>query len=349
MKDEIYISRCLDIAKNGNALTKPNPSVGAVIVCDDKIIGEGYTSPFGGNHAEINALQSVADKRLLRQSTLYVTLEPCSHFGKTPPCANAIIKSDISRVVIGCLDPNPKVKGNGVSMLKQAGIDVNIGVLEEECIAHHKSFLTQHQSKRPYIILKWAQSKNGMIAPEIQKERKPFWISNPYSKQLVHKWRSEEQAILVGTNTVIKDNPKLTTRLWKGESPTRIILDSKLRLPLDSHIFDDSVKTIVIIDDSTSAEIDKTFHKTHFERIKFGEDTAKHILNVLFQYDIQSVIIEGGTQTLKTFIEENLWDEARVTIGDVVIENGIAAPQLQSKPLKEVVINTDIIRIFQND
>lgn len=349
MNDEIFISRCLEIAKNGNALTKPNPSVGAVIVCDDKIIGEGYTSPFGGDHAEINALQSVADKSQLKQSTLYVTLEPCSHFGKTPPCANAIIKFGIPRVVIGCLDPNPKVKGNGVSMLKQTGIDLKVGVLEHECREHHKSFLTQHELKRPYIILKWAQCKNGMIAPNIQQKRKPFWISNSYAKQLVHKWRSEEQAILVGTNTVLKDNPKLNTRLWKGNSPIRIILDSTLRLPLDSHIFDDSLKTIVIIDESTPVQIEKTLHKTHFERINFGNTIAEQISNVLFQYDIQSVIIEGGAQTLNTFIDEDLWDEARVTIGDVVIENGMTAPQLNKNPLQEIVMNNNIIRIYQND
>ena len=222
---EVYISRCIEIAKNGLGNTRPNPMVGAVIVSNNKIIGEGYTSAYGGSHAEVNAINSVGNKSLLKEATLYVTLEPCSHFGKTPPCSDLIIKHKIPNVVIGCIDDNIKVAGQGIKKLKNAGCKVIVGVLEHECKTHHKRFFTFHNKKRPYIILKWAETPDGFIAPKTKQEQKPVWITNSYSRQLVHKWRSEEQAILVGTNTVLEDNPSLTTRTWTGENPIRVVID----------------------------------------------------------------------------------------------------------------------------
>ncbi|MGK0422355.1 MAG: diaminohydroxyphosphoribosylaminopyrimidine deaminase, partial [Polaribacter sp.] len=231
IRHKIYIKRCLQIAKNGFGTTRPNPSVGAVIVHQNKIIGEGFTSPFGSNHAEVNAIKAVKNKKLLKEATIYVTLEPCSHFGKTPPCADLIVKHQLKQVVIGCLDTNSLVAGKGVERLKNANIEVIVGVLEDECRIHHKRFFTVQEKKRPYIILKWAETKDGFVAPFSKNENKPVFISNTYSQQLVHKLRSKEHAILVGTNTVLADNPKLNVRSWFGKSPVRIVLDRTLRIP----------------------------------------------------------------------------------------------------------------------
>ena len=248
MNHEKYIKRALQLAKNGLGTTRPNPTVGAVIVYNDKIIGEGFTSVYGENHAEVNAINSVIDKTLLKEATIYVTLEPCSHFGKTPPCADLIVKNQLKNVVIGCVDTNSLVAGKGIERLKNAGINVIVGVLEDACKKHHKRFFTVQNKNRPYIILKWAQSQDGFIAPKTKNEQKPVWISNRYSQQLVHKWRSDEHAILVGTNTVIADNPKLNVRSWSGNNPVRIVLDANLRLSDELHVFDESVKTIVLFD-----------------------------------------------------------------------------------------------------
>ena len=224
---EKYINRCIEIAKNGLGTSRPNPMVGCVIVLNDVIIGEGFTSAYGGNHAEVNAIASINDKSLLKNTILYVTLEPCSHFGKTPPCSDLIIKHEIPKVVIGTKDINRKVSGKGIEKLINSGCDVTIGVLEEKCKEHHKRFFTFHNKKRPYIILKWAQTLDGFIAPKIKNKKKPVWISNAQSRQLNHKWRTQEQAILVGINTVLEDNPSLTARDWKGQNPIRIILEKK--------------------------------------------------------------------------------------------------------------------------
>jgi diaminohydroxyphosphoribosylaminopyrimidine deaminase/5-amino-6-(5-phosphoribosylamino)uracil reductase len=236
----------LQIAKKGLGTARPNPSVGAVVVYQNKIIGEGYTSAYGGSHAEVNAINSVEDKTLLAEATMYVTLEPCSHFGKTPPCADLLVKHQFKNVVIGCLDTNTLVAGKGIERLKKAGLNVLVGVLEAACLEHQKRFFTVQNKKRPYIILKWAETKEGYIAPKFKEEQKPIWISNSYSQQLVHKWRSEEHAILVGTNTVIADNPMLNVRSWSGQNPVRIVLDRTLRIPSDASVFDGTVKTIVI-------------------------------------------------------------------------------------------------------
>ncbi|WP_412561165.1 bifunctional diaminohydroxyphosphoribosylaminopyrimidine deaminase/5-amino-6-(5-phosphoribosylamino)uracil reductase RibD [Winogradskyella sp. MIT101101] len=329
---EYYINRCLQLAKNGLCTTRPNPAVGAVIVYNDTIIGEGFTSPYGGNHAEVNAINSVKDKSLLSNSTIYVTLEPCSHYGKTPPCSDLIITHKIPAVVIGCVDDNPEVSGKGVEKLKASGCKVTVGVMEAECKAHHKRFFTFHNKKRPYIILKWAETRDGFIAPKTKNEKKPVWITNPYSRQLVHKWRAEEQAILVGTNTVIEDNPSLTVRDWKGSNPIRIVLDKDEKLNSDFNVFDDKVKTIRITNNL----------------IDFEKPIAQQICNLLHGENINSVIIEGGLKTLQTFIDENLWDEARVFTGNVEFKDGVRAPLFTGKLISESRISKDALKIYLN-
>jgi diaminohydroxyphosphoribosylaminopyrimidine deaminase/5-amino-6-(5-phosphoribosylamino)uracil reductase len=329
---EKYIKRCIEIAKNGLGTTAPNPMVGCVIVHKNLIIGEGFTSPYGGNHAEVNAIQAVKNKSLLPEATLYVTLEPCSHFGKTPPCSVLIIKHKIPHVVIGTIDTHSKVAGKGVEKLEASGCKVTVGVLEEACKEHHKRFFTFHNKKRPYIILKWAETEDGFIAPETKDEQKPVWITNEISRQLVHKWRAEEQAILVGTNTVIEDNPSLTVRDWTGKNPVRVVLDRKNNLSKDFQVFNDEAETLVISEND----------------IDFSENVAKHICEFLHKKDIQSIIIEGGGQTLQTFIDENLWDEARIFIGKSTFNMGLKAPKFKGKQIQESSILDDTLKIYSN-
>ncbi|WP_233862469.1 bifunctional diaminohydroxyphosphoribosylaminopyrimidine deaminase/5-amino-6-(5-phosphoribosylamino)uracil reductase RibD [Tenacibaculum piscium] len=361
-QDEKYIKRCLQLAKNGIGTTRPNPSVGAVIVYQNKIIGEGFTSPYGGNHAEVNAINSVKekDKKLLKKATIYVTLEPCSHFGKTPPCADLIVKNQLSKVVIGCLDTNSLVAGKGIERLKNAGIKVTVGVLENQCKKHHKRFFTVQNKKRPYIILKWAETADGFIAPLKRNEQKPVWISNPYSQQIVHKIRSKEHAILVGTNTVIQDNPSLTVRSWSGNNPVRIILDKNLRIPLNVTVFDKKVKTIILTEKRTKkqkeqAEVlsEEKKETIIYEYINFSsKKIATQICDVLQKHKIQSVIIEGGTKTLQTFIDENIWDEAQIFIGEEIsFEKGVKAPKLSAEKIqliKKEHIKNDVLKIYTN-
>ncbi|WP_281337137.1 bifunctional diaminohydroxyphosphoribosylaminopyrimidine deaminase/5-amino-6-(5-phosphoribosylamino)uracil reductase RibD [Flavobacterium eburneipallidum] len=339
-----YIRRCIELAQNGLGTTYPNPMVGSVIVCEGKIIGEGWHKKAGEPHAEVNAVNSVKDKSLLKKSTIYVSLEPCSHFGKTPPCCNLIIENEIPNVVIGTVDPNIKVAGNGIKKLIEAGIKVTVGVLETECNELNKRFFTFHEKKRPYIILKWAESQDGFIAPSSKAEQKPVWITNEFSRQLVHKWRSEEQAILVGTQTVIDDNPKLDVRDWTGNNPIRIVLDQNNRIPKDSSIFNNQAKTIVFSKSDTSnpKEIDT------FEGIDFGKNMAQQIVDRLHQHQIQSMIIEGGRQTLQTFIDENLWDEARIFTGNNSFENGTQAPTLAFKNIEKQAVGNDTLIITRN-
>ncbi|WP_353778532.1 bifunctional diaminohydroxyphosphoribosylaminopyrimidine deaminase/5-amino-6-(5-phosphoribosylamino)uracil reductase RibD [Winogradskyella sp. 3972H.M.0a.05] len=330
---DYYIKRCIAIAKKGLGTTRPNPMVGCVIVHDDKIIGEGYTSPYGGPHAEVNAINSVEDKSLLKASTLYVTLEPCSHHGKTPPCSDLIIKNQIPRVVIGSVDDNEEVAGRGIERLKNAGCEVVVGVLENECRMHHKRFFTFHNKRRPYIILKWAQTMDGFIAPRTKASKQPVWITNKPSRQLVHKWRSEEHAILVGANTVLEDNPSLTVRDWTGLNPVRVVLDKDNSLSKSYNIFNSEAETLVISNNT----------------IDFIKPLAEQVCKYLYQENIQSVIIEGGAKTLQTFINENLWDEARVFYGPVNFEEGIHAPMLSSEPTGEHLIKGDVLKIYKND
>ncbi len=346
---EKYILRCIQVAKNGLGFTFPNPMVGSVIVHENKVIGEGFTSPYGGPHAEVNAIHSVKNKALLSKATLYVTLEPCSHFGKTPPCANLIIEHKIPKVVIGLLDPHVKVAGDGIKKLKDAGCEVLVPVLEKECRDHHKRFLTFHEQKRPFIILKWAETLDGFIAPEQslrETDPSPYWITNLQSRQLVHKWRSEEQAILVGTKTILKDNPKLNVRLWIGKSPTRILIDRNLKVGNDFHVMDGSVKTIVI----TQIELSKKYVTgVDYEVIDFSKNVAQQICEVLYKHNILSVIIEGGSKTLQTFLDENLWDEARVFKGANYFTKGLKAPIINKPIAGKRTITTDTLTFFNND
>ncbi|PIF31043.1 diaminohydroxyphosphoribosylaminopyrimidine deaminase [Flavobacterium sp. 9] len=345
---EKYIKRCIELAQNGFGTTYPNPMVGSVIVYEGKIIGEGWHKKAGEPHAEVNAVRSVKDKSLLKKATIYVSLEPCSHFGKTPPCCDLIIEHKIPNVVVGTVDPNEKVAGNGIKKLIASGANVVVGVLEKECNELNKRFFTFHEQKRPYIILKWAESQDGFLSPEKEanQDRKPIWITNQYSRQLVHKWRSEEQAILVGTKTVIDDNPKLNVRDWAGNNPVRVVLDQNNRIPKDSFIFDNSVKTIIF----TKSEINFPSENTTFERIDFNENMIQSILSVLYQNQIQSIIIEGGLQTLQSFIDQNIWDEARIFVGKTIFENGTKAPVLQKKNVTKTYIqNDELINVRNHD
>ncbi|UAB76791.1 bifunctional diaminohydroxyphosphoribosylaminopyrimidine deaminase/5-amino-6-(5-phosphoribosylamino)uracil reductase RibD [Mesoflavibacter sp. SCSIO 43206] len=320
------MQRALQIAKNGLGTTRPNPMVGCVIVVDNKIIAEAFTSAYGGNHAEVNAINKVADKSLLQKATLYVTLEPCSHYGKTPPCSDLIIHHKIPNVVIGCVDDNPEVAGKGIKKLMEAGCKVRIGICEEDCKAHHKRFFTFHNKKRPYIILKWAETEDGFIAPNQRDKQAPVWITNTFSRQLVHKWRAEEQAILVGTNTVLQDNPTLTVRDWTGKNPTRIVLDK-------------------------NESLDKTFlvFNAEAETLTFKDRTVKAICDQLFKSEINSVIIEGGAKTLQLFIDENLWDEARVFKGKTIFKSGVKAPKFNGQLIEKSHILEDTLSIYKNE
>ena len=328
-------------------MSRPNPSVGAVIVLNNTIIGEGVTSAYGGSHAEVNAIQSVKDKSLIKESVIYVTLEPCSHYGKTPPCADLIIKYQPKKVVIGCIDSNSLVAGKGVERLKNAGINVIVGVLESECIKHHQRFFTVQEKKRPYIILKWAETKDGFIAPLSKKKQQPVWISNQYSQQLVHKWRSKEHAVLVGTSTVIDDNPTLNVRSWFGQNPVRIVLDRSLRIPKTANVFDKSIQTIVITE--VGIQPQKLNDNLIFEEINFSKNIAIQICEVLQKNQIQSVIVEGGLQTLQTFIDEDLWDEARVFVGNKEFKKGVPSPQLNKVVKEEMNLHGDVLKRYIND
>ncbi|WP_241428465.1 bifunctional diaminohydroxyphosphoribosylaminopyrimidine deaminase/5-amino-6-(5-phosphoribosylamino)uracil reductase RibD [Tenacibaculum finnmarkense] len=345
-ENEKYIKRCLQLAKNGIGTARPNPSVGAVVVYKNTIIGEGFTSAYGANHAEVNAINSVKDKTLLKEATIYVTLEPCAHFGKTPPCADLIVKHQIAKVVIGCVDTNSLVAGKGIERLQNAGINVTVGVLEDECKKHHKRFFTVQNKKRPFIVLKWAETADGFIAPLKRDAQQPVWISNSYSQQLVHKIRSQEQAILVGTNTVIADNPSLDVRHWAGNNPVRIVLDKNLRIPSNLTVFDEKVKTLVLVD-----KVNKVKEQVEvLEKIDFSSRVAEQICSVLQKHQIQSVLIEGGAQMLQTFIDANLWDEAQVFVGGTSFKNGVEAPRLSAEKilLKKQNIASDVLKTFEN-
>jgi len=333
--NEIYIQRCLQLAAIGGGNVAPNPMVGAVLVTDDIIIGEGYHKKYGQPHAEPNAINSVQDKTLLKSATLYVNLEPCSHFGKTPPCAHLIVKSGIPRVVIGTLDPNPKVSGRGVKILQDAGIEVTVGVLEEACNELNKRFFIFQRAKRPYILLKWAQTKDGYIDKiRLSKEENPLQISNELTRQLTHKMRAENQAILVSTNTVILDNPSLTVRYWSGKNPMRIALDRQGRIPEDYLLMDGQHSTIIFTEKEKPNK-----ENLRFINIKFDENFLDSLLKALFDNLIHSVLVEGGSKLLNSFIEKAYWDEAHIEVSEQEIGEGIAAPVLQQIPDSNIQID----------
>ena len=353
MNHEHYMLRCLELAKNGLREAMPNPSVGAVLVHNGRIIGEGATSPYGGPHGEVNCLASVkeADRHLIPQSTLYVSLEPCSHYGKTPPCCDLIIHHHIPNVVIGTADPHEKVAGNGIRKLRGAGKNVTVGVLERECREFNRRFFTFHEKKRPYIILKWAETTDGFIAPlrkpadtaDLEK-KKPVWITHRYSRQLVHKWRSEEMAILVGTQTVLDDNPQLDVRDWTGPNPVRIVLDRSGKITDSYFVKNLKIKSIVLTEKVNLTNLENL----EYEKIPFDGHLAQNIIKVLYRHNLQSVIIEGGAKTLQLFIDAGLWDEARVFRGETVFNEGILAPKLAGEPVKQEKIGNDELLIFRN-
>lgn len=342
---EIYINRCIQLAKNGLGTTYPNPLVGCVIVYDGKIIGEGWHKKAGEAHAEVNAINSVKDKSLLSKATIYVSLEPCSHFGKTPPCSDLIIKNNIPNVVIGTVDPNPKVAGNGIKKLIENGTSVVVGILENECYQLNKRFFTFHNKKRPYIILKWAESADGFIAPLTKDKKEPVWLTNEFSRQLVHKWRSEEQAILVGTNTVLEDNPKLNVRDWTGKNPVRIVLDRTGKITKNHFVLDNQFKTIIITEQENLASSENCI----YENVIFDKMLAEKIGTILWKHHLQSVIIEGGTATLETFIKANLWDEARVFKSSIVLKDGIKAPVFENNGASIKIKNDFLTKCYQHD
>lgn len=348
------MQRCIQLAKTAAGNVAPNPMVGAVLVHEGRIIGEGYHRQYGKAHAEVNCINAVvdADLPLIPQSTLYVSLEPCAHFGKTPPCADLIIRHHIPHVVVGCRDPFTEVNGKGIEKLANAGIKVEVGILEKECRELNKRFFTFHELHRPYIILKWAQSNNGKIAG-LSNER--MLISNAYSNRLVHRWRSEEQAILVGTRTALADDPALTTRLWPGKNPIRLVIDLHLKLPQTLRLFDDAAATLVFnLHKNTIEDFkDKSFienNSTAFYQVTDNVSMVHQVLNALYHLNIQSVLVEGGARLLQSFIDENMWDEARViTNSDLLIPEGLNAPALPVKNAQhKEVFASDIIHYYNN-
>jgi diaminohydroxyphosphoribosylaminopyrimidine deaminase/5-amino-6-(5-phosphoribosylamino)uracil reductase len=331
-----FMQRCLDLAALGKGHTSPNPMVGSVIVFEDKIIGEGYHKKCGEAHAEVNAVNSVKNKELLSKSTLYVNLEPCAHVGRTPACSRLIIDLKIPRVVVGTTDNYEKVSGKGIKMLRNAGVDVKVGVLEKECLKLNRRFFISNKKKRPFIILKWAQTIDGFIdfkrSPETPVQ--PNWITDDFAKILVHKWRSEEDSIMIGTNTAEKDNPSLNVRDWEGKNPVRIVIDKNLRLNSNLAVFDNKSKTIVF-----SEKKRESFLNTEYIQIKFDRYFLKNIFEILFEKEIRSVIIEGGAILLNSLIAEGLWDEARVFVGEKLFFEGVEAPKIYKKP--NFILNFD--------
>ena len=318
---ESIMSRCIELAKLGAGNVSTNPMVGAVVVHDGKIIGEGYHRKCGEAHAEVNAINSVKNQELLKESEIYVSLEPCAHFGKTPPCADLIIEKKIKKVYVGCLDPFSKVDGKGIQKLRAAGVEVVVGLLEKECQELNRRFFTSVNLKRPYVILKWAQSIDGYI----DKDCKPVRISNHQTEILNHKWRSEEDAILVGYNTALRDNPSLTNRLWAGKNPLRVVLDRELKLPNDLKLYDIAARTVVFTGKDVEADLSGvTVVKIDFER----GNMAAQVLSALYEMKVQSLIVEGGASTHQMFVDAGLWDEARIFVSPVMLVNGTRAADL---------------------
>lgn len=338
-EDEFYMKRCLELAKKALGKTYPNPLVGSVIVHDGKIIGEGLHQKAGENHAEIKAINSVKNKELLKESTIYVSLEPCSHFGKTPPCANRIAEIGFKKVVIGTLDSHEKVNGKGVEILEKAGIEVVSGILEQESRELNKRFFTFHEKKRPYLILKWAQSADGFL----DKDFKTTKISNCLVKQFVHTLRSEEHAILVGTQTALSDHPSLTTREISGRNPIRILIDFDLKVPRDARIYNADAPSLIF--NSKKNEISGNVKFIKVEKENFLENLMKK----LYEEQIQSVIIEGGSFTLQKFIDQNLWDEAIIIKNENLnIESGTKAPEFNFKPYNVEDFRDNVIEFYRN-
>ena len=337
---EHFIEKCITLARKGILNVSPNPMVGCIIVYNDEIIGEGYHQEYGKSHAEVNAIKAVKDKSLLSKSTLYVNLEPCCHHGKTPPCTDLIIRHNFSKVVIGCIDPFSEVSGRGIKKLEDNSIKVVHGVLEEKCKDLNRRFFYFHKYKRPYIILKWAKSKDNYIAPINQE--KPFWMTSKESKTLVHNWRAEEDAILVGRKTVTADNPSLTVRMCEGKNPMRLVIDKSLSLKNNYNIFDDHAETLVFNNIKSY-----TVRNTIYVKIDFS-NPIEEILNELYKRKILSLIVEGGAITINSFIENNLYDEIRLFTTEKVLENGILSPLIPNiKMTKNTIIDKDKLEVYK--
>lgn len=342
---EFYMKRCLELGQKALREVAPNPMVGSVIVLDGKIIGEGYHQFYGKEHAEVHAIRAVADKEVLKNATLFVNLEPCSHFGKTPPCADLIIKHHIPHVVIGSVDTNSLVAGQGIERLKKAGVKVEVGILEDECRALNKRFFTHHEKRRPYIILKWAQTKDGYIdnKRELTDKKKALQISNAASQKLVHQWRSEEQAIIVGTHTALLDNPQLTVRMISGKNPLRITIDRTLRIPPDYHLLDKSTPTLILTEKETESEIN-----LEYVQVDFNIPIVPQLLHELYKRNIRSLLVEGGERLLSGFIQGGFWDEANVFISDKELGAGVCAPTLIEQPVSTENIQGDQLLKYKN-
>jgi diaminohydroxyphosphoribosylaminopyrimidine deaminase/5-amino-6-(5-phosphoribosylamino)uracil reductase len=324
-EEEKYMRRCIELALNGRCDVSPNPMVGAVVVCDGRIIGEGYHVRCGGPHAEVNAIRSVRDASLLKRSTIYVSLEPCSHYGKTPPCADLLIEKQIPRIVVGCQDPFPQVAGRGINKLREAGREVVVGVLEEECLALNRRFITFHTKRRPYITLKWAESADGFIDLE-RTDGHPVILSSPLTSLLTHKRRAESDAILVGTRTALLDDPSLTVRHWYGPQPLRVVTDCTFSLPPRLHLFDGSVPTLVFTQHEHPSKKNLTY-----VAIDYSREPLPQILEALYQRKIQSLLVEGGSQLLQSFIDAELWDEIYAERSPLHLSTGVKAPTVNSR------------------
>ncbi len=341
--DFTYMKLALQLAEKGRGKVAPNPMVGCVIVKNNEVIAEGYHKQYGSPHAEVNAINSLPVDFNFSDCILYVNLEPCSHYGKTPPCSDLIIAKKFKRVVIGNLDTNPLVAGKGIQKLKDAGIEVSSGVINSEARELNKRFFWFHEKQQPYVILKWAETKDGFISREpLPANKEDNWITCAESKKLVHQWRAEEQAIMVGTNTVIVDDPELTTRLVEGNNPVRIIIDKDLKLSRTSKVFSAVGQVIVVTDKNVEDENNSTYCKINFDR-----DFVNSLLNALFELSIQSIIIEGGSKLLTFFIEAGIWNEARIFVGPKEFKNGIKAPVFSKANAEELTIGTDNLYIIK--
>jgi diaminohydroxyphosphoribosylaminopyrimidine deaminase / 5-amino-6-(5-phosphoribosylamino)uracil reductase len=336
--DEIFMQRAMELALLGSGHVSPNPLVGCLIVNNGKIIGEGWHQQYGGPHAEVNAINAVADKNLLRESTVYVTLEPCSHYGKTPPCADMLINHTVKKVVVANVDPNPLVNGEGISKLRKSGAEVITGILDQRGREVNKRFFTYVQKQRPFITLKWAETADGFIA---RKNFDSKWISDEFSRQLVHKWRTEEDAVLVGMRTAQHDNPKLNVRDWSGRNPVRVVIDRFLKLSEKINLFDGSQKTICY-------NVLKHEELTNISLIRIDEENfLANLVHDLYNKKIQSLIVEGGAQTLQAFIDAGFWDEARIFVSPNTFESGIKSPIISGKLENQLKIKNDWLKVLK--
>lgn len=342
----VYMQRCLDLAAQGTGNVAPNPMVGSVVVCNGRIIGEGYHRRYGGAHAEVEAIRSVRNPSLLKNSTLYVNLEPCAHHGNTPPCADLIVARDIPRVVIGTLDIHPLVAGKGVEKLTKGGCRVETGVLEKACRDLNKRFFTFHEKKRPFVILKWAQSADGFIDTERQPGDRtpPVWITGEFERRLVHKWRAEEAAILVGTHTALKDDPRLNVRHWDGPQPVRMVLDRPASLPRRLNLFDGSQDTWIFTEKPSRRE-----GRTEWIQVNFDETLLSQIMDILYQRNILSLFVEGGAVLHRSFMQKKCWDEARVFTGLQLFHKGIRAPSTPKEPASCTLFEKSCLACYVNN